>query len=330
MLLYIQSKGRNKKRGDFVRVEFTIDFNLTQEQINEIKKNPLGFAYNHIEVKGFETNDYNIVRVVNKDIMPYGAYGLEDKIIDWLNALSIYRIEKISTFTYAQIKSTQIQGIRRNHYHYENSDFLPILIEAMKKRNINFKDIDICDLLPLDDIDISARTSNPLIKRGINYMQDISLFTRNDISDTNSLGQKGLNELEEAMKKYGIQYYECTPVTEEKENVYDDLESSNARHKRLAAAKTDFLKYGSYGFSNNLIDWLKLIGANYIDDLKYYSYEEFRFGSNSDKKNSLDLNYTEIKRLIDVMIYYNINFKDIKSYDLIPRRDLSRGFSALE
>ncbi len=67
----------NEKGGGIVRVEFTIDFNLSQEQISEIRKNPLGFAYNHIEVKGFDKNDYNIVRVTNTDIMPYGAYGFK-------------------------------------------------------------------------------------------------------------------------------------------------------------------------------------------------------------------------------------------------------------
>lgn len=45
-----------------MRVEFTIDFNLFQEQINEIRKNPLGFAYNHIEVKEFNMK----VAVLNK------------------------------------------------------------------------------------------------------------------------------------------------------------------------------------------------------------------------------------------------------------------------
>lgn len=36
-----------------MRVEVTIDFNLFQEQISEIRKNPLGFIYNYIKTKGF-------------------------------------------------------------------------------------------------------------------------------------------------------------------------------------------------------------------------------------------------------------------------------------
>ena len=305
----------------FLRVEFTIDFNLTQEQINEIKRNPLGFAYNHIEVKGFDKNDYNIVRVINKDIMPYGAYGFKDDIIDWLNKIKVYRLEKISTFTYAQVKSTQIQEIRKSKFHYDKRDFLPTVIEVMRKRNLNFKDIDICDLLPLSDVEMSARARNALLKRGINYMQDIPLFTRDDVYITDTFGEKCQNEFDEVLKQYGIWYYENNHIPKDEKNFSDDLEVSNVHHKRLVVSKTDFLKYGSYDFSNKLIDWLKLIGANYIDDLKYYSYEEFRLGSNSDKRNSLDLNYTEIKRLIDVMINHSINFKDIRTYDLIPISD---------
>ncbi len=304
-----------------MRVEFTIDFNLSQEQINEIRKNPLGFAYNHIEVKGFDKNDYNIIRVVNKDIMPYEAYGLDDKIIDWLNKLKIYRIEKISTFTYAQVKSTQIREIRKNNYHCESSYFLPTVVEVMKRRNLNFKDINICDLLPLNEVGISARTRNPLIKRGINYMQDIQLFTKSDIIKSDTFGEKCQKELEEVMKIYGIWYYEYNPAPKNEENFEDDLEISNATHKRLVKIKTDFLKYNLYNFSDKLVDWLKYIGVNYIENLNDYSYEEFRLGDRYRKKNSFDLNYTQIKKLIDKMIECGIDFKDLKAYDLIPISD---------
>lgn len=310
-----------KKGGDIVRVEFTIDFNLSQEQINEIRKNPLSFVYNHIEVKGFDKNDYNIVRVVNTDVMPYGAYGFKDGIIDWLNKLKIYRIEKISTFTYAQVKSTQIQEIRKSKFGYEKNDFLPIVIEVMRKRDINFKDIDICDLLPLNDVEMSKRIKNALINRGINYMQDISLLTRDDIAKTDTLGEKSQSELDEVLRQYGVWYYEFNHISKDEEKINCDLEISNVPHKRLVRIKTDFLTYGSYSFSNQLIEWLKNIGVNYIENLYDYSYEEFRLGSSLDKKNSFKLNYIEIKKLIDIMIEYGIDFKDIKAKNLIPISD---------
>lgn len=163
-MCYYILKEQRKERGVILRVEFTIDFNLSEEQITETQKNPLSFVYNHIEVKGFDKNDYNIVRVVNKDIMPYGAYGLNDKIVDWLNKLKIYRIEKISTFTYSQIKSTQVQEIRKAQYSFSNSYFVPAVIEVMKKRNLNFKDIDICDLIPLKEVTLSARAKKSAYK----------------------------------------------------------------------------------------------------------------------------------------------------------------------
>lgn len=304
-----------------MRVEFTVDFNLSEEQINEIKKNPLSFAYNHIEVKGFDKNDYNIVRVINRDIMPYGAYGFKDDIIDWLNKLKIYRIEKISTFTYAQVKSTQIQETRENKFHYQKRDFLPTVIEVMKKRNLNFKDIDTCDLLPLGDVEMSTRARNALLIRGINYMQDIPLFTRDDVAKSETFGEKCQNELDEILRQYGIWYYEYNPIPKDEEKNNYDLEISNTTHKRLVRIKTDFLTYGSYNFSNKLIEWLKNIGVNYIDNLCDYSYEEFRLGSSSDKKNSFKLNYIEVKRLIDKMIECGIDFKDIKAKNLIPISD---------
>ncbi len=304
-----------------MRVEFTIDFNLSQEQINEIRKNPLSFAYNLIEVKGFDKHDYNIVRVANTDIMPYGAYGFPNQVVDRLNKIGIYRIEKICKYTYRQIKQTQVKEIANSFHLYHDSDFIPMLIDVMRERNMNFADISIDDLTPIRNLDISAHITNALIKRGINYFQDIPLFTQAEIEKTNGMGVKYKKELEEALKERGIQY--------KKDDNYNDILDV---HLDISTDKADYcidnkkLYYGDYGLSDNLIDWLNVLEVYSFDLLENLSYRDFRLSRDEKNKNSFKyISEIDMYNLINKMKEKNINFKDLKAKELLPISDC--GFS---
>lgn len=117
-------------------------------------------------------------------------------------------------------------------------------------------------------------------------MQDIPLFTRNDISKSDTFGEKCQRELEDVMKQYGIWYYEYNPVHKntENQNIENDLRLSYSAHRRLIPIKTEFLENGSYSLTNKVINWLKGIGIDYLDNLKNLSYEEFRLGERNAKK----------------------------------------------
>lgn len=310
----------NEKDGDIVRVEFTIDFDLTEKQKDELIENPLGFLYNHIDIKEIDNDNYNVVKVACRDIMPYRAYGFPNQVVDRLNKIGIYRIEKICKYTYRQIKQTQVKEITDSFHLYHDSDFIPMLIDVMRERNLNFADISIDDLIPIRNLNISAHITNALIKRGINYFQDIPLFTQAEIEKTNGLGVKYKKELEEALKERGIQY--------KKDDNYNEILDV---HLDISTDKVDYcidnkLYYGDYGLSDNLIDWLNVLEVYSFDLLENLSYRDFRLSRDEKNKNSFKyISEIDMHNLINKMKEKNINFKDLKAKELLPISDC--GFS---
>ena len=236
-----------------MRIEFTIDFDLTEKQKQELIENPLNFLYNYIDIKEIDSDKYNVVNVVCRDIMPYRAYGFTNQMVDWLNQLGIYRIEKICKYTYLQVKSSQVKEIVQAHILYQKYDFIPALIDVMKKRNLNFADVSTDDLVPLKNLNVSANISNALEKRGINFLQDIPLFTKSEVENTGGLGVKFKKELGEALKKCGV-CYKSNDNRDELSGVCLDIITDKVDY----GINYNKLNYGDYGLSQNMIDWLNV------------------------------------------------------------------------
>lgn len=187
-----------------MKITLIIDIELTSEQETVVIVNPDSFISDHIDIKGIEKNNYSIT-VVNTDLMPYNAYNFSKGMVDWLNRLKIFRLEDICNFTYAQIKGSQIRDAKKESSH-DYREFMPKLINAMKKQNLKFKDIGIENLISFRELELSNRAINCLEYNGIFYMQDISFFTREDISHLRNMGGKTQNEIEQVMRKYDIWY----------------------------------------------------------------------------------------------------------------------------
>lgn len=297
-----------------MRIEFTIDFDLSENQKQELIENPLNFLYSYIDIKEIDNSNYNVVSVVCHDIMPYRAYGFSNQMVDWLNQLGIYRIEKICKYTYLQVKSSQVKEIVQSRNLYQKGDFIPTLIDVMKKRNLNFADISIDDLVPIKNINVSANISNALKNRGINFLQDIPLFTKSEVESTGGLGVKFKKELEEALIKCGV-WYKSNDNCDELSGVYLDINADNADY----GINYYKLSYGDYGLSRNMIDWLNVLEIQSIDLLANLSYRDFRLSRDKKNKNSFKyIDDNDINILIDKMSEKNVNFKDIKTNDFLP------------
>lgn len=303
-----------KRRGGILRVEFTIDFTLSDQQKEELIENPMNFLYNHIDVKEFDNSNYNVIKVVCRDIMPYRAYGFPNQVVDWLNKIGIYRIEKICKYTYQQIKQTQVKEIANSSHLYNRSDFIPMIIDVMKERNLSFADIRIDDLEPIKNLGVSANISNALVKRGINYLQDIPLFTQTEVECTNGLGIKYKSELKEALIKRDIHYKNddiCNEILGAYLDVCTDKEDYGINNKKLY--------YGDYDLSNNLIDWLNVLELCSFDLFEKISYRDFRLSRDEKNKNSFKyICEIDMLNLICKMKEKNVNFKDVKVEKLLP------------
>lgn len=187
-----------------MEITLILDMKLTREQEAEFIKNRNSFFKNNIDIKNVDKNDYQIT-VVNTDLKPYSEYGFPRDMIEWLYSHKIYRLEYISDFTYVQIKESQINNTNR----FKSRDYIEYLnklIDIMKKHNLRFKDIEIDDLIPIREVELCTRAINSLKCSDLFYMQDISCFTRDEVSHFRNLGEKTQREIEEAMIKCGITY----------------------------------------------------------------------------------------------------------------------------
>lgn len=81
-----------------------------------------------------------------------------------------------------------------------------LLYRTMKKYGINFSDIDMDSLIPINDCGLSARTVSSLTRRGFVYLQDMTHFTQVQVFKTKNFGVKSQKELEEKLIKYGLWY----------------------------------------------------------------------------------------------------------------------------
>lgn len=57
-----------------------------------------------------------------------------------------------------------------------------------------------------DDEEITVRTANFLIRKGINNFEDLANVSEEDIMKWNNLGRRTLEEILKLMKKYNIEF----------------------------------------------------------------------------------------------------------------------------
>ena len=58
----------------------------------------------------------------------------------------------------------------------------------------------------LDDDEITAKTANFLIKKGIENVEDLANISSEEIMKWSNLGRRTLEEILQLMKKYGVSF----------------------------------------------------------------------------------------------------------------------------
>lgn len=295
-------------------MEFNLKVNieLTDEQRTAAICDPKEYFKKYFEKYGLNES---IIKIIQVDIeremcMRYGSYGFSNSMIEWLNSIGLYRIEEVVNFTYEQIKMSVSKNLFSCHRYGGINEYIPKLIKAMEMQGIiKFQDILISDLTPIETLGLSARILNALKKMGIIYTQDISLFTKNEISSEDNIGKKSLQELEEKMSAMGICF------------------SENERNGIRNSIDADTIYLNAYGLSNVIIYWLNSVGIHRIKFLNNFTYTEFRLLYDDKNNNSfcffekkdLDLLFRAMKR-------FDVTFKDLDTNNLIPVSDCGLSF----
>ena len=286
-----------------MKLTFKADIDISSEQEEEARKNPIAFFKRHFETKGFNDNQIKLTQIlVEPDIgMSYHSYGFTNDVVDWLNSIGIHNIEDVFDFTYEQIKmSVPINLFSFSNYH-QIKHYIPCLIQAMKEHSIiRFKDIYISDLKPIEILGLSARISNALKDRGIIYVQDITFFTKDEIFHTPNIGEKSLCELEEKMKEFDINF------------------NNNITSEAINTSKIKKMSYNTYDFPNRIVDWLNSIGVYRIEFTNNFTYKEIRLARTENGKNSFNnVNCIDFNLFIETMKKNHVNFKDMDVNSLL-------------
>jgi DNA-directed RNA polymerase subunit alpha len=66
--------------------------------------------------------------------------------------------------------------------------------------------------IKIDDLDFSNRTYNCLKRQGIETLDELSNYTREELMNIRNFGEKSLDEVREKLKDYDLQLRETAPA----------------------------------------------------------------------------------------------------------------------
>ena len=77
-------------------------------------------------------------------------------------------------------------------------------VESAPAPGSKMEDDDSGLMLPIDELDLSARTANALLNNDIKTIRDLVTLSENDLKDLKGFGQKALDEVNEKLKELNI------------------------------------------------------------------------------------------------------------------------------
>lgn len=175
--------------------------------ILEVKSKEMDKIFSESELLEFLKERLTIEKIDNIKILSAGVVNaitvgecdFPNHLIKCLHENGIYYIYELQKFGYFQFNDI----LDKYFISVECKEFL---YSAMKKYGINFSDIDMDSLIPINACGLSARTVSSLTRRGFVYLQDMTHFTRNQVFRTKNFGSKSQSELEEKLREYGFWY----------------------------------------------------------------------------------------------------------------------------
>lgn len=175
--------------------------------ILEVKSQEMDKIFSESELLEFLKERLTIDKIDDIEILSAGVVNainigecdFPNHLIKCLYKNGIYYIYELQRFGYFQFNDIL------NEY-FISGEYKELLYRTMKKYGINFSDIDMDLLIPINDCGLSARTVSSLTRGGFVYLQDMIHFTRNQVFRTRNFGKKSQKELEEKLIEYRLWY----------------------------------------------------------------------------------------------------------------------------
>ncbi len=175
--------------------------------ILEVKSQEMDKIFSESELLEFLKERLTIEKIDNIKILSAGVINaitvgecdFPSHFIKCLHENGIYYIYKLQKFGYFQFNDILDK-------YFISGECKVILYHTMTKYGINFSDIDMDSLIPINACGLSARTVSSLTRGGFVYLQDMTHFTRSQVFKTKNFGMKSQKELEEKLIEYGFWY----------------------------------------------------------------------------------------------------------------------------
>ena len=175
--------------------------------ILEVKSQEMDKIFSESELLEFLKERLTIEKIDNIKILSAGVINaitvgecdFPSHFIKCLHENGIYYIYKLQKFGYFQFNDILDK-------YFISGECKVILYHTMTKYGINFSDIDMDSLIPINACGLSARTVSSLTRVGFVYLQDMTHFTRSQVFKTKNFGEKSQKELEEKLIEYGLWY----------------------------------------------------------------------------------------------------------------------------
>ena len=100
-------------------------------------------------------------------------------------------------------------------------------LEKLKNRNEIIKELDTYNNvdIKIEELDLSIRSYNCLMRYGFKTVKDIANTTKEDMMKVRNLGKKSLREIEKKLAEYGLTFKDEKPITEYNHTDYNEFEN---------------------------------------------------------------------------------------------------------
>lgn len=180
-----------------MKLNIIIEIDLSEKDKLFYENELLEFLNERLNIN--KTDNIKVLSAGVIDAVTISECDLPNNLIKCLHENGIIYLYDLQRFRYFKIYDILDK-------EFFNGEYKELLCLTMKEYGVNFFDIDIDSLIPVNDCGLSARVVTSLTRRGFVFLQDLTHFTRNQVLKTRYFGEKSQEELEEKLIEYGLWY----------------------------------------------------------------------------------------------------------------------------
>ncbi len=185
-----------------MNVQIVINLELTENEIDIMKKDCEAYINKHLLVIGTVSNYYDIYSTHFNDITIKECKFPNDLEKSFFRN-NIFFLCELQKYKYNELYDWLKNNFDNN---VKCKEYLELVVELMQINHLSLSADGFDKLYAIQDTGLSPRAVNCLTRAGIVYLQDIALHTQEELERIRNLGVKTKKEIEEIMQVYGIKY----------------------------------------------------------------------------------------------------------------------------